>query len=400
MARRLSTLYLAEQNLGREAFRTATLGFTAAMVAAVLFGGTMLVQSMQRGLDSMAGRLGADILVVPRGYESTIEEVLLSGEPSSFYMDRGVLPDLASLPGVAQTSPQLFIASLNAACCTVPVQLIGFDTTSDFSIQPWLRDTVGESLGQGEIMIGDLILAEAGDELEFFGQTFHVVGKLERTGMGLDPAVLMSLDSAYEMARLSEVEALHPVGIDSDQLSSILLKVDPEVDPEALAEDIIRLHPEVDVVVSSQMLKGIAGRIRGLLPLVYGLASLLWIMSTCVLVAVFSMIVNERRRELGLLRAMGATRTRLFTLIVTESALLTGLSALAGILGASLVIFPFRDLIAGSLGLPYLYPSAVEIAVLILLSLMVTLLLGPLASLYPAIEASRTEPYLTIREGE
>jgi len=112
------------------------------------------------------------------------------------------------------------------------------------------------------------------------------------------------------------------------------------------------------------------------------------------------MIVNERKRELGLLRAMGATRRRLFALIITESALLTGFGALAGIVAASLVIFPFRDLIARSLALPYLYPPAGEIAVLILLSWVVTLLLGPLASLYSAVSASRTEPYATIREGE
>jgi putative ABC transport system permease protein len=400
MARRLSTLYLAEQNLGREAFRTATLGFTVAVVAAVLFGGTMLVQSMQRGLDSMAGRLGADILVVPRGYESTMKEVLLSGEPSSFYMDQKVWSDLDSLPGVALTSPQLFVASLNAACCTVPVQLIGFDPESDFSIRPWLTNLVDESLDPGEIIVGDLILAEVGDELQFYGQSFEVVGKLDRTGIGLDPAVLMSLESVYEMARLSETQAIHPVGISSDQLSSILLQVDPGIDPQELSAEIIRLHPETDVIVSSQMLQGIAQRLRGLLPLVYGLASLLWVMSVCVLVAAFSMIVNERRRELGLLRAMGATRMRLFTLVVTESALLTGAGAVSGILAASLIIFPFRDLIAGRLGLPYLYPPAGEIAALIVLSLVVTLLLGPLASLYPAIDASRTEPYLAIREGE
>jgi len=400
MARRLSTLYLASQNLGRKPARTAALGFTAAVVAAVLFGGTMLVQSMQRGLDSMAGRLGADVLVVPRGYEPTMKEVLLSGEPSTFYMARQVLPDVASLPGVAQTSPQLFIASLNAACCTLPVQLIGFDPASDFSIRPWLGNTVSQSLKPGEIIIGDLILAEVGDELQFFGQTFHVVGKLERTGMGLDVAVLMSLDSAYEMARLSESKAVRPVGIGSDQLSSILVKVDPGGDPQALSANIVRLHPETDVIVSSQMIQGVADRLRGLLPLLYGLASLLWIMSICVLAAVFSMIVNERQRELGLLRAIGATRRRLFALIISESALLTGLSAVAGILAASLIIFPFRDLIAGRLGLPYLYPPAGEIAVLILLSLVITLLLGPLASLYSAVSASRTEPYAMIREGE
>jgi putative ABC transport system permease protein len=400
MGHRLSILYLAGQNLGRKPFRTAMLGLTAAVVAAVLFGGTLLVQSMQRGLDSMAGRLGADVLVVPRGYESTMKEVLLSGEPSSFYMDRQVLTDVASLPGVARTSPQLYIASLSAACCTVPVQLIGFDPTSDFSIRPWLANTIRRPLGPGEIIAGHLIVAEVGDELQFFGQPFHVVGQLERTGMGLDAAVLMSLDSAYEMAQRSETKAVRPAGVGTNQLSCVLLKLDPGADSLALSANITRLHPDTDVIVSSRMMQDIADRLRGLLPLVYGLASLLWLMSTCVLVAVFSMIVNERRRELGLLRAMGATRWRVFALIVSEAALLTGSGALAGILAASLVIFPFRDLIAGRLGLPYLYPPAGEIAALVLLSLAATLLLGPLASLYSAVSASKTEPYATIRDGE
>jgi predicted lysophospholipase L1 biosynthesis ABC-type transport system permease subunit len=44
----------------------------------------------------------------------------------------------------------------------------------------------------------------------------------------------------------------------------------------------------------------------------------------------FSAIVQERYREVGLLRAMGARPNQIMTIIVAESAIVTGLGGVAG----------------------------------------------------------------------
>jgi putative ABC transport system permease protein len=50
-----------------------------------------------------------------------------------------------------------------------------------------------------------------------------------------------------------------------------------------------------------------------------------------VISLLFSAIIQERYREVGLLRAMGATSNQVMTIILTEAAIVTGLGGLAGL---------------------------------------------------------------------
>jgi putative ABC transport system permease protein len=65
-----------------------------------------------------------------------------------------------------------------------------------------------------------------------------------------------------------------------------------------------------------------------------------------------------------------------------------------------MVIFPFSTLISERLGLPYLDAPFFHIILLVLGSLFLSALAGPLASLYAALRISRAETYFTMREGE
>ncbi len=48
--------------------------------------------------------LGADVMVVPVGYEAQARASLLAGEPSKFYMPGSVEGEIRKVPGVARTS--------------------------------------------------------------------------------------------------------------------------------------------------------------------------------------------------------------------------------------------------------------------------------------------------------
>jgi putative ABC transport system permease protein len=64
------------------------------------------------------------------------------------------------------------------------------------------------------------------------------------------------------------------------------------------------------------------------------------------------------------------------------------------------VVFPFSTLISERLELPYLDAPLSSIILLVLGSLFLSALVGPLASLYAAFRISRAETYFTMREGE
>jgi putative ABC transport system permease protein len=127
---------------------------------------------------------------------------------------------------------------------------------------------------------------------------------------------------------------------------------------------------------------------------------ILWVLSLIVLTAVFSGSIHERKKEFAVLRILGATRKKLAGMVLGESALAGIAGGAAGVVLASLVVFPFSTLISERLGLPYLEAPFSSIALLVLGSLFLSVLVGPLASLYSAIRISRAETYFTMREGE
>lgn len=57
--------YLSIKNLKRKPARTAALVILTAFLAFAIFGGSVIVASLQNGLSSYRSRLGADIIVVP-----------------------------------------------------------------------------------------------------------------------------------------------------------------------------------------------------------------------------------------------------------------------------------------------------------------------------------------------
>jgi putative ABC transport system permease protein len=123
-------------------------------------------------------------------------------------------------------------------------------------------------------------------------------------------------------------------------------------------------------------------------------------MAVVMIGAVFSMIVNERKREIGLTRAMGATKGFVFRLIMLESVTLTTLGGILGVVASGLVIKAFEKDILTVLKVPYVWPDTGYILEMVLISLGLSILTGIVSALYPAIISSRMEPYEAIRRGE
>jgi putative ABC transport system permease protein len=114
----------------------------------------------------------------------------------------------------------------------------------------------------------------------------------------------------------------------------------------------------------------------------------------------FYMIVNERRREIGLLRAMGANRWHISAIILNEAVLLSSVGGAAGIVLGYGILFSFKDLILRYLRLPYLFPSFAGLTTLTAGALLFSVLTGLFAALLPSLSVLRTEPYEAIRSTE
>jgi putative ABC transport system permease protein len=130
------------------------------------------------------------------------------------------------------------------------------------------------------------------------------------------------------------------------------------------------------------------------------LAALLWLMSVLVLAIVFSVTLNERKREFGILRSLGATKKRLVSLVFLESGFVSLLGGVAGMFLAALLILPFRAYIHEIVNMPYMQPSALQFAGLAVAGLVLSFAVGPWASLFSVVKIAKGDAYTIIREGE
>ncbi|NOZ77274.1 MAG: ABC transporter permease, partial [Euryarchaeota archaeon] len=173
----LNLFYIIRQNIHRKPFRSLALTISVAMAAATLFSGTLLMKSVENSIELGASRLGADIIVVPEGAETSAQATLLGGQPSTFYMDKKVLELVREVDGVKQATPQLFIETASKACCVGwKVLLIGFDPETDMTVIPWVKASLDkEEIGPDDLIIGGGFYWDKGQKLRFFGHMFNVV---------------------------------------------------------------------------------------------------------------------------------------------------------------------------------------------------------------------------------
>ena len=191
----MKTFSLSVRNLIRKPGRTAALALLTAFLACSVFGGSVIVLSLRSGLQSLEARLGADIILVPSEAQSKVsfQNMFLQGTTGAFYMDASVAEKAMEVPGVEKTAPQTFLASLKADCCSVRIQVIGFDPERDFTVQPWIGRSLNDDPGEMAVAVGCKVEAEVGEILRIYDQRCKVAARLEPTGTGLDTAVYCSM---------------------------------------------------------------------------------------------------------------------------------------------------------------------------------------------------------------
>lgn len=397
----MSAFQLALKNISGNAFRNGVVSLCALLLSAFALFTTLVIRGAESSLRLTIDRLGADIVVVPEGSEAKIESALLMGIPARFWMPQDHLSRIAAMPGVDVVSPQLYLATLTGAdCCSVSdMFMIAYDPASDFTIQPWLEEELGNGLRVGEVVGGSYISATEGEQnIKVYGYLVTLKENLEPTGTGLDQTMFLTFDTAYDIAGKSAFQAESQLVIPPDSISAALIKVTPGSDPHEVAVQIMQNVPGVTPIESSNLFQSYRKQMTGLLRSILVILSVTWGLSVVLIGLVFSMAANERRKELGVLRALGATRRFVFQSLLAEASLLAFFGGITGLAVASLAIFLFRNLIMVSLEIPFLLPSPLALSIQIGAGLLLALFSVNLAALFPAFKISRQDPAVAMRE--
>lgn len=392
---------LPVKNLARRPQRTAALAAMTALMAFILFAGTIVIESLRNGLDSAAARLGADIICIPASAKSVdAGNILLNGTTGYFYMKSSLVEDIAEAEGVEQVSAQLYFASLRASCCSTAVQLIGIDQDTDFVVQPWIEQSYDRKMGDLEVVAGSRVGAEPGETITFYDTDCTVVAKLDSTGTGMDTAVYATMDTIRLLldAARSMGHELNMPDEPENLVSAVYVKVKDGTKVKSVA-DYLKVHVrKVTTIQTKSMITGISDSLAGVSGTITALIAAVWVLTLLLLIIALRMISNERRREFALLRVMGASRSMLSGMVIRETLLISLAGGLAGTLLAALTVIPFSSLIETKLGLPYLLPSWPHIIAAGALALAAVLIAGPLSASFTARRLSRQDPGIILRE--
>lgn len=400
--RKLKSVQISIKNLKHQALRTWLMIFFVFLQAFILFAGSITIGSMESSIKNITDRIGSDVIVVPEKFAEDLRESLFMGQPSTIYFERSWLDKISQLDSVDQITPQLYLATMAATCCDAPVQLIAFDQETDFMVNPWLKDAGREELRKGEVFVGYNIAGDIGDTLKFYDTDFTVASKLSKTGMGYDNSVFMSFETAAEFAGSKTAKDNLEIDDMDTLISMLMINAKQGVNPQKLAVDIQFEYPKdnIGVYTRNSLFSSISENISTLESYSVILAVLIYITTTFALTVIFSMTINERKKEFGILFTLGAKKRQVASIITMEAAIISFTGAAIGISVCIILFVIFAMPVTEALGIPHLDFSLSNILILSLRTLAIAGFTGLLSSAFSSFITGKNEPYLLIKENE
>lgn len=387
-------LKLAIQNGLRRKLRTLVTTLGVAIAVAALFSLVSFQRGYQAGMQGELEHLGAHVLVVPKGCPYDAASIALHGASWPCYLKQEYLAFVQRTEGVSTAAPLLMNAVYDAATGDQSVYLgaepgllqvkRGWKITGAFPTQG--RDClVGATVARKQ----HLQLRQTFPLSGLDGQTGRVAGILAPTQGADDTFVYMPLGTAQTLFKRPK------------QLTHILVRL---TDPDALDSVVSGLRScdagmNMNVVPLAHLFHTIQGLVNSTRTLLGCVALVALLVAGAGVSNTILMAVTERTREIGVMRAVGASPGDVFRLIWLETVQVCLAGGLLGLLLAGLgshgIETWLRERLPFSPDGALVHPEP-GIA---LLCLGLAALLGSLAGLLPAWRAARLSPVEAIRAG-
>lgn len=322
--------------------RSIIIAVLALAQAACVFGGLILVGAMRAELTLAERRLGADLVVYPTACLNQVEKkrLLMLGTPVGCHQPRSALARMSSNEDIAAVSYQLYVSETLADGSTR--WIVGFEPETDFALSPWIAEGEGTSLPRGSVLVGSAVPGADGQTLSVFGRERPIGAHLLATGSELDDAVFVSMDTLTDVmadarAAGEDIDAsLDP----STDYSAALVRASDSDAIESVTNWINLYVRKVSAVHATEALVGAASGIRAHRGVAIGVLGATWLVLLGALIIVQVSLMNERMQELAVWRSIGASRSIMSRVMLSESALLHVAGALVGVCLAALTV-PF-----------------------------------------------------------
>jgi len=354
-------------------------------------------QGMQNYIEDQFKRFGANIIIVRPG---VIRGTLIPGEVGLTTDDVDIIDRIS---GVDYTVPILYqTAEVEYHHQETQADVMGYpvDRIKEFLEETDYGFIEGGVYGKEEdyaIVLGYLAAKELFDEelhvrnrILIEGHKFKVVGILEEIGNERDDMMIaMPLETARNIFNKSdEVNIIMVVAKDGVDVNKLRDEIEEELEDARGEKDF--------TAISAVQLVEKIGNILGVIELIVGaIASISLFVGAVGIMNTMYTSVLERTREIGVMKAIGATNANIMSIFLIESGLLGLVGGLIGVIIGSGIALAV-GYVSPNLGLPFTLLIRIEWN-LIIFGIAFAFILGTLAGFLPARSAAKLKPAEALR---
>lgn len=394
----MNVFSLTYKNLIRKKIRTGLTVGGVAIAVAVLVSLMGFDEGYRRGLQSDIDKMGFQVLVTAKGCPYEAATLMLKGGGGLRYMEHEVYTKIIQDARIDKITPQLvhtvFDPDKNNGRGGLAL-FMGIHP-SFLELKPWVEFESGKwfsSETAEEVIMGyeaaELEQRVVGDQIFVPGieKVLKVVGIFERTGTQDDGIIFLPIRKAGELFNLPN--KLTGIGIK-------LRNIDDLVD---FQEDLYN-EPGIQVISMAQVRGTIYNLISSARVMTNSIALIAIIIAVIGVVNTILMSVFERTKEIGVMRALGASRLDIFQIIWIETVMICFAGGIIGNILAFVGGNFVEQLVRGAI--PYT-PSGKLIFItgpLVVYSFIGAIIMGLVAGIYPAIRASSLRPVEAVRGSE